>query len=298
MRRGSLDPERVSEHPAEDSRPTAVVDRQGRVWVFWQSSRRGLFDIWVRVFSAGNWEGEPRRLTTSNAADTQPSAAVDDTGALHLVWTEDWGAARRLMRTTRPDAAPGHPGQGWQPPAPVFPAEQGAGEAPAVIAVGTVLHLFWHTAEPGRRSRLWTSRLTLGSWSLPEAITSGRDNDREPAVVLVNAALRLLWRSQRRGQQYLSRTFEASMRAERNTLADRAHYTFDTRRSADARYGRSAVGVFVDPGGATPQQIEHGLRVAQSLTDTYRPANTRYTWHIEAMAPANEAQPELGPGVP
>ena len=48
--------------------PSAVVDTEGTVWLFWQSSRRGSTDIWSMTLAPGAiaWS-TPRPITTGHS---------------------------------------------------------------------------------------------------------------------------------------------------------------------------------------------------------------------------------------
>jgi len=69
---------RVTDHPAPDQSPAAVVvpGAPARLWLFWSSTRRGPADIWSQSqdLVTAQWTA-PERLTTSPLRDDRPGAA-------------------------------------------------------------------------------------------------------------------------------------------------------------------------------------------------------------------------------
>ncbi len=80
---GKIAPETASltDGPGNDIFADAGTDRQGRVWVAWQSFRKGLGDIFTRCYdpAKGAW-GREIRVTTHAADDWEPRLAFGSDG--------------------------------------------------------------------------------------------------------------------------------------------------------------------------------------------------------------------------
>jgi phage tail-like protein len=301
VQRGVDAPEPITDHTADDLRPCAVqVGTQ--LWLFWQSLRRGVWDIWAQTYDGATW-GPPTRLFDSDHPDEAPTAALVGT-ELRVVWARHLGARRALFESVWDGAA-------WSEPAELpmpSPSPTGRDEGPAlVVDGGGALRLFWASNHDGRWQIM--GRIHGGaSWSDPEPVTAHPLADREPGAMLdAGGELRLWWRSQRRGRAFQTRTWDfegqppgargaTTMVANMGTVADRAHYVYDTRRTNDpfddAHYARDVVGLHVTPDIGSEAAIRARLRRASDMLEPFRPAIARYVWlrTIEAPPPL---EPEL-----
>lgn len=61
-----------------DRQPTAIVDQDGNIWVFWYSSRSANNDIWFKRYTSmsSSW-GSDTQLTTDAGSDSDPKAIMD-----------------------------------------------------------------------------------------------------------------------------------------------------------------------------------------------------------------------------
>lgn len=67
-------------------RPTAIVDSNGDIWLFWYSIRSGNYDVWYNRYSrAAGWSGD-RPITTQTTHDYLPQTTVDADGDIWVVW--------------------------------------------------------------------------------------------------------------------------------------------------------------------------------------------------------------------
>lgn len=71
---------------------SAATDRQGRVWVAWQSLRGALPDIFCRHYDAatGSWSPEVR-VTSDPAGDWEPCLAFDDRAGVWVIFDSSRG---------------------------------------------------------------------------------------------------------------------------------------------------------------------------------------------------------------
>jgi hypothetical protein len=82
---GSLVP--GTDSTGDDSRPVAVRDALGALWLFWVSSRSGGNDLWLvrRNPDTGGW-GEPRQVVAAAGDDDLPFARIAADEAIWLFW--------------------------------------------------------------------------------------------------------------------------------------------------------------------------------------------------------------------
>jgi hypothetical protein len=74
-----------------NTRPSAVRDASGAIWLFWTSNRAGAGDdLWLmrRNPATATW-GQPRQITGSPTTDDQPFAVVAPNGVVWLFWRSD-----------------------------------------------------------------------------------------------------------------------------------------------------------------------------------------------------------------
>lgn len=270
---------RILAHPSAEERSPAVVrEPGGRIWLFWQSNRRGLTDIWVTSSEDGTTWQPPSRLTQGEADALAPSALLAPGGQLRVFWSAARGDRSRLVQAVQQGTA-------WEVSDVTVDAPGVRDESPAAVMWNGTAWLFFHSNRGGR-SRIWSSTLTGGSWSAPAPVLARLSSDKEPAPLAdASGALRLFFRSQRGGERFRSRTLDT-----RDTQAleqlrareDRTHYTYDTRRSQDAWYARDAVGLYLSPGAPLPQSERQRLvERARAFAGAFRPATVRFIWFLE-----------------
>jgi hypothetical protein len=124
------------------------------------------------------------------------------------------------------------------------------------------------------------------AWSEPEALTDDITAAKEPAAVVDgDGALRLFWRSQRRGAAYRSRTLDFNdpeMLARLGTFDDRAHYTYDTGIDNEDWYARDTVGVYLTPDVDDADKLRRRIQRMTDFIDPFRPINVRFVWLKDA----------------
>lgn len=80
-------PEQISTASESDTNQTAVLGEDGRIWVFWHSSRGGNYNIYYSIHNpGGGWSAEAT-LTTDTDNDRYPVATVNATnGRITVFW--------------------------------------------------------------------------------------------------------------------------------------------------------------------------------------------------------------------
>jgi phage tail-like protein len=264
-------PESLTEHPANDCHPTALQDAAGRLWVFWQSDRRGPTEIWARRHNGSQW-GPPTRITRAEHRHEMPAATLDGAGRIWLFWTADLGERRLIQQQTYDEGE-------WSAPEDV--TEGHRDEAPAAVFWDGKVWLFWHAWREGRWQIQGRSHNGAG-WDPPLLLSDYPTADKEPAAVVdSNGDLRLLWRSQRRGHSYKSRTIDtddSEMLAQLGSYEDRSHYTYDTGQDNQAWYARDAVGLYVNPDTADTELINRQIERTQDFIEPFRALPVRFVW--------------------
>ena len=274
-------PENLTAHPGSDLAPVAVRDgERNKIWLFWQSDRRGPTDIWRRVYDpqGGGWEEEPQRVTRAERRHEMPAAAIDDEGRIWLVFCDDLGDRRNLAVVVGD-------GETWSEPRAINSRRQ-RDESPCAVFWDDRMWIYWHS----NRSGTWQILGQPWSWAdggaealgEPIAVTSGPAADQEPAAVADGAGLRLFWRSQRRGFEYRSRTVdfddeEMVARIRARSFDDRAHYTFEPA----GVYARDAVGVYITAGTENQGVIERQKARVQAVLARELPVNVRAILIVE-----------------
>lgn len=280
------DPIRLTDHPAEDRAPAAVLvpGPPDRLWVFWSSRRRGTADVWARALdvASGIW-GDAERLTDSPLRDDSPAAAVDGSGRLWLFWTRDAGGRQTLWYRIL-DAGV------WTAETPLDMGHR-RDDSPAAVAWKGGILLLWHSDHDGPW-QIWGRFHDLTEWLDPARIDPDVTGNKEPAAVVDAATrLRVVWRSQRRARWYRSRTLDLDdpeVLAEMGTFTDHAHYVYDCRRKSAEwdsmhphtapRYARDMVGLYLTPDALDAPTVAKTIERTAGFVEPFRAAVVRYVW--------------------
>jgi hypothetical protein len=271
-------PIRITEDPADDRSPAAVVvpGAPAHLWVFWSSARRGPTDIWARVLnlSTGVW-ADPGRLTDAPLRDERPTAAVDGAGRIWLFWTRDSGGRQVLWHRVRNGT--------WGAPQPLDMGHR-RDEAPTVVPWKGGLLLLWQSDHEGPW-QVWGRFHDGAGWHAPRRLDPDVQGNKDPAAVIDAAGhLRVTWRSQRRAMWYRSRTVDFNdpdVLSEMGTVEDHGHYSYDTGLEDHDWYARDAVGIYLQPTTVVADEIETGRSRASRFIDPFRPLPARYLWLLD-----------------
>ena len=301
--------------PASSDVSPAPIVFEDALWLFWESDRHGVLDVWAQVDG-----GTPFALTSHAAADRRPSPAVGPDGALWVFWESErrgppeiwsrrydgtaWSAAVRvtegLGRDHEPAAAVDPAGAlrlVWRRDesdrsrlyeraltggtwGPIEPLEDGPwrDESPTLALLGGDLWLLWHSDRTGRWE-LWARTRAAGGWEPPQQLTQRPDPDKEPALIADGAALGVFWRAERIAPEYRSRTVDVTDVAaleQLGRLPDRLHYTYDAARGELDWYARDVAGLYLTPPPGTPEPVvEDVLERARTYLEPFCPATVR-----------------------
>jgi len=101
----------VSKSSALAWSPSIGVDPDGNAYVVWSDKRDGNFEIYLRRYLEGVGWGAEKRMSYNSAVSSNPSAAVDPQGNLHVVWEDyRYGNEEILYRCVSSREGPG-----WDP---------------------------------------------------------------------------------------------------------------------------------------------------------------------------------------
>lgn len=285
---GSLS--RLTTGSADDRYPSVVREASGRIWLFWQSNRRGPSDIWAQTYEAGTGWSEAGRVSKAHFRHERPAAVIDADGRIWLFYSDDLGDRRNLFVQI-------YDGLRWAEPVAVTAGWQ-RDEAPSAALWNGQIWLFWHSqcptlfdpAQPSRvlRGGHWQILGQAWAWNAinaaPEAldeafsITQDATADKEPSVFVEAGQLRVSWRSQRRGADFRSRTIDtqdAAMLARMGSFEDRAHYSYDTQRTDKDWYARDTVGIFLTPESEHSDVIDRNRRLIEGPLRQFLPIHVR-----------------------
>lgn len=275
---------------ANDRYPAVVREASGRIWLFWQSDRRGPTDIWAQTYEAGTGWSEPGRVSKADLSHERPAPVIDAGGRIWLFYSNDLGDRRNI-------SAQIYDGVAWSDPFDVTAGSQ-RDEAPSAALWGGQLWLFWHSRCPSVLDPQRSNKtLRTGHWQVigqawnwndvtgePEAVseafavTKEATADKEPSVFVGGGQLQVTWRSQRRGTEYLSRTFDKDdegMKARKGTFEDRAHYTYDTGRSNQDWYARDTIGIYLTPESEQSDIVDRNRRLIEGPLRQFLPIHVR-----------------------
>jgi len=292
----------LSLHPGDDSNPAAVTFGD-QIWVFWQSNRRGVTDIWARVRAGGQW-GPTKRITTAGLRHWSPAAVVYN-NILWLFYCDDYVGEQGIFCRLRCRTFDGHQWSEQEDAGTVGPHD----ESPAAVIWGKKIWLFWHAWDAQGQWQIRRKTFDGKKWGQSFQVNDHPAADKEPvALVDSNGRLRVFWRSQRRGyfrikgqsqgrgyplQSCTVDTRNAEMLAHVNlkkeAFANRVHYTYDTRVhdtspagiNTDAWCARDTVGVYLTPDTLDAELITRGQELVKGLIQRFLPLQTRIVFVIE-----------------
>lgn len=182
----------VAPHPADDASPWLLRLSDGRLLLFWSSTRSGNADIWYAWLAPGtetDWSA-PVRLTTSPCADRDPTAVELPDGRWMVVWSMECDGDADLAMATGQDGA-------WSPPVPLHPHPK-EDTAPALARTRDgAVWLAWQSFRSGNAD-IWATRTDdLGAqWSPPLPLTTSTGRDETPALAEdSDGRLWVVWRT-------------------------------------------------------------------------------------------------------
>jgi hypothetical protein len=188
-----------------DESPMALADRNGVIWVFWQSNRRGSFDIWYNRYdpAAGQWEENDLLVTqngVSGVENIRPFALEDHTGEIWVFWHSKRNGNHEIQYSRHdPD------NDTWVFNDFQFTNNSTSEKPPLAVELPSgEIWVFWQSDQEGNSDIFYARYRDFdgGSWTVDEQLTTDPGQDVEPFVLKDhNGELWLFWKSNRHGNR-------------------------------------------------------------------------------------------------
>ncbi|MEV4227873.1 hypothetical protein AB0J81_12380 [Streptomyces bobili] len=251
-------PALVFDDDTERTRPAAVADGSGGVWLFWLE---GVVLGWAHNDGSGWQHGTvpAGELPVHDDIFVLLHPAVPRLWVLWACRQPQWTVAYRTKQSLDPAA------EDWSP-VRALPktATTDHDRQPAALAVTDGIELFWSSTRRGAWS-VNQATLTTAGWSPAHLVEDGPDNRRGPlALPLPEDRVLLTYRSARSALGTTTVDTRAKSKiALRGTVDDTQMYT------PDHHFARNTVGVFLTPRAAdSPVWVdEMSERLAELLSD-------------------------------
>jgi len=79
----------ITNNDADQCNPTIAIDSADKLYVAWQDSRNGEWDIYVSTSTDGTTWSTERKITDPNSDQTNPAMAIDSSNKAYIVWEDD-----------------------------------------------------------------------------------------------------------------------------------------------------------------------------------------------------------------
>ncbi len=171
--------------------PAVAVDSSGNLHVVWTEETSGNAEIYYKKSSNGgtSWT-TGQRLTWTSGYSTDPSVAVDSSGNLHVVWTDDTSGHDEIYYKK------GSNGGAIWTAGQKLTSTSGASEIPSIAVDSSGdLHLVWGDDTPGNYEIYYKKGSNGGAnWTASQRITWTMGFSGAPSIVIDPADnLHLVW---------------------------------------------------------------------------------------------------------
>ena len=186
--------------------PSATQTLDGKIWVFWVSTRTGNDDIFYKVYNGTTWTNDTR-FTFSPGNDIHPSAIGTQDGGLSVAWASDQGCSGSTCVSNI--FLQKYNGTAW------LPAQQktssGRDYEPSLAqASNSTLWLTWASdrALQNGKSDLFYKTINPSTMGNDTQLTFSPHDDEYPSIAIIkNGAIAVTWASDRNS------TFDSSTNA-------------------------------------------------------------------------------------
>lgn len=180
---------------AIDGKPYVIQDSQNALWLAYESSRSGNFDIYIRTFSAGSW-AEEQRLTNSSSYDLAPALAQLPNGNILLAWSSDRSGTYTIWNRI-------YSGGVWSPDSQLTFPPTGRDANPSLLPLnnGTVW-LFWSRETLSGQTvlrNLYYRSYNGGVWSGDRQFSTGGSEQQPNLLQLDDGTIWLTYAANRLG---------------------------------------------------------------------------------------------------
>ena len=175
-------PANLSSNFSYSTDPSIAVDSADTVHVVWKGTSYGDYEILYACKPDGGSWTSPFNVSDDSAASYEPSLAVDDADALHVVWRDStWS----VLYKTRPG------GGEWQATELVGSNMLGLYRAPVIAVEGDGKHVAWQSP---RGEIFFAYKLGGAAWSVAENVSNSLGSSGAPDLVVDDTGmLHLVW---------------------------------------------------------------------------------------------------------
>ena len=170
------------------SAPQLAVDGAGTVHVVWWGGGVVSLDtFYAKRSSDGTWLS-PQNISNTSGDSFIPQLAVDERGAVHVVWPDRTPGFYDIFYARRS-------GDGTWSSLQKISNNSDTSESPqlAIDRSGTV-HVVWSDSTPGNWEIFYARRSSDGAWSAPEDISNTPDSSWTPQLAVdESGAVHVVW---------------------------------------------------------------------------------------------------------
>jgi len=177
----------ITNDNADQCNPVIAIDGTDKLYVAWQDSRNGEWDIYLSTSVNGtNWSTE-RKITDPNSNQVNPAIVIDGSNRACIVWEDDRNNNKDIYIASSSDS--------FASKTTSQITSNASGQITPAIAVdsGNTVYVVWKDARGGT-SDIYGADSDNGPWT-NVAVVSNANNQSSPAVATEAAGsiLHLLW---------------------------------------------------------------------------------------------------------
>lgn len=169
--------------------PQLLIDRTGKIWLFWVGQFRNHDEILYKVFERGQW-GETLSLNKfPDVPHITPSAALDNYGFLHVVWSAYDGEDYELYYSY-------WNGNKWSLEEKITTNSNTADSFPCIyMFYGDIPAVAWIKYSEGKHEVWWTYKRGK-EWNREIKVSGSEDITSPPKIISSENKTWILWQSQ------------------------------------------------------------------------------------------------------
>ncbi|NIP53351.1 MAG: hypothetical protein GWN67_23055, partial [Phycisphaerae bacterium] len=185
---------KLTDNLADQRNPTIAIGSDDKLYIAWQDSRRGNWDIYMSTSADGvNWSAETR-ITDSNDNQYYPAIAVDSSNKVYVVWEDS--------RNGNQDIYIGASNNGFVSKTISQITSDLAYQGEPAIAVDpdNTVYVVWIDKRISGENNIYGAASNNGPWT-NVAIVNNQNNQSNPAIAPedVGSILHIVWVDDRLG---------------------------------------------------------------------------------------------------
>lgn len=187
-------PVNVSQNPGASYFDLSLaVDMNDNLHLVWQDESPGEWRVLYSEKPFGSPWSAPSSIYNPIASSGYPDVVVDNTGIVHVWWTEWVGSNNDTYYAF-------NNGSGWSSPVNIS-SNAGASFVPsAVVDAARTLYVVWEDSTPGNYDIFFSTKPAGGSWSSPLNISTNSGDSEFPQMVMDSQGrLHVVWQDKTPG---------------------------------------------------------------------------------------------------